>query len=85
MDLVEIICLSGVGFSIGTNWAQHNLAISYLNHDFRNVGDNIEEYENDLKFNKKNSFKDFILYYLGYPGRKLAYRELKNSKNWEPI
>lgn len=42
-----------------------------------------DKYEESLKNKKDNTTKDFLNYYVGMPGRILAYKYLDNSNNWE--
>lgn len=79
MELKNIVLLSTlstipIGYLIGVNTRQYRDARDWI--ETHNM--DISYYKEKIKKQKDESFKDKIDYYLGYLGRNIAFKKLRN-------
>ena len=83
MNLPEIIASSsiflGIGFTIGINHREYKDAKKWL----LTHGINRNFYEKKVNNFKERSFRGKIYYFLGFPGRSLAYNKYTSLHHCE--
>ncbi|MFH1503599.1 MAG: hypothetical protein ABIE36_02995 [Candidatus Diapherotrites archaeon] len=72
---VNMSLSAGVGFNIGS----FDKTIGMLSKDPLRY----DQYEESMKNKKNNSTKDFLDYYVGMPGRFVAYKIFDNPNVWK--
>ena len=74
MTLESILFFGAFGFMVGVNAGQYDKAKEWL--ESHKICD-CSFYEDKIRGGENDSKKDFVLFYLGYAGRYLAYKTRK--------